>query len=452
MSIGGCILENITIQERAETKDLEARLKESNAIIYDLTYFDTITRLPNRKKLLKEFSETANSAIFMIDIDRFHSINEIYGREMGDQLLEKVGERLKAFVNHEAVFANGEDEFIVYHQNLPFYKIEKIGQEMGELLSNPFTIDDQYVYITVSIGISHFPATGQSIQELLNQAELGMYKVKGMGRNNYQVFLPQDAVKVARKSRIELDLQRALERNQLHLVYQPKINLATGDLMAVEALLRWTHPELGNISPGEFIPIAEESGIIRNIGYWVMYEAVRQTKEWQDAGYKISTAVNVSAIQLKDRHFVKRVLKILTQLNLNPRFLIVEITESVIRDFKVAQNSIVELRNNNIRIAIDDFGTGYSSLSVLKDAEVDEVKIDKSFIDNVPEDSVSSSLVSTMIQMGQNMNFDIIAEGIETLEQSTYLLENNCKYGQGYLFSKPVTPQEITAYIENHSH
>ena len=183
-----------------------------------------------------------------------------------------------------------------------------------------------------------------------------------------------------------------------------------------------------------------------------MYEAVRQTKEWQDAGYKISTAVNVSAIQLKDRHFVKRVLKILTQLNLNPRFLIVEITESVIRDFKVAQNSIVELRNNNIRIAIDDFGTGYSSLSVLKDAEVDEVKIDKSFIDNVPEDSVSSSLVSTMIQMGQNMNFDIIAEGIETLEQSTYLLENNCKYGQGYLFSKPVTPQEITAYIENHSH
>ena len=445
-------MENITIQERAETKDLEARLKESNAIIYDLTYFDTITRLPNRKKLLKEFSETANSAIFMIDIDRFHSINEIYGREMGDQLLEKVGERLKAFVNHEAVFANGEDEFIVYHQNLPFYKIEKMGQEMVELLSNPFTIDDQYVYITVSIGISHFPATGQSIQELLNQAELGMYKVKGMGRNNYQVFLPQDAVKVARKSRIELDLQRALERNQLHLVYQPKINLATGDLMAVEALLRWTHPELGNISPGEFIPIAEESGIIRNIGYWVMYEAIRQTKEWQDAGYKISTAVNVSAIQLKDRHFVKRVLKILTQLNLNPRFLIVEITESVIRDFKVAQNSIVELRNNNIRIAIDDFGTGYSSLSVLKDAEVDEVKIDKSFIDNVPEDSVSSSLVSTMIQMGQNMNFDIIAEGIETLEQSTYLLENNCKYGQGYLFSKPVTPQEITAYIENHSH
>ena len=250
MSIGGCILENITIQERAETKDLEARLKESNAIIYDLTYFDTITRLPNRKKLLKEFSETANSAIFMIDIDRFHSINEIYGREMGDQLLEKVGERLKAFVNHEAVFANGEDEFIVYHQNLPFYKIEKMGQEMVELLSNPFTIDDQYVYITVSIGISHFPATGQSIQELLNQAELGMYKVKGMGRNNYQVFLPQDAVKVARKSRIELDLQRALERNQLHLVYQPKINLANGDLMAVEALLRWTHPELGNISPG----------------------------------------------------------------------------------------------------------------------------------------------------------------------------------------------------------
>ena len=456
MSIGGRMLKNINTQPRAETKDLKAQLKESNAAIYDLTYFDPITKLPNRKKLMDKFSgnmETNNNAIFMIDIDRFHSINEIYGREIGDQLLEQTGERLKTFVhNAEVVFANGEDEFIVYHQNVPFYEIEKIGQEMVELLSNPFTIEKQSVYITVSIGISHYPATGQHIHELLNQAEIGMYKVKGMGRNNYQVFLPQDGIKLARKSRIELDLQRALERNQLHLVYQPKINLATGELIAVEALLRWKHPELGNISPGEFIPIAEESGIIQNIGYWVIYEAIRQAKEWQDMGYEISTAVNVSAIQFKDRHFVKRVLEVLKTLNLNPRFLIVEITESVIRNFQSAKNSIVELRNNDIRIAIDDFGTGYSSLSVLRDSQVDVVKIDKSFIDNVPQDAISSSLVGTMIQMGQDMNFDIVAEGIETLEQSTYLLENNCKYGQGYLFSKPVLPHEITVYIENHSH
>lgn len=458
MSIGGRMLKNINTQERAKTKDLEARLKESNATIYDLTYFDAITKLPNRKKLIDKFNEkmetkeASDNAIFMIDIDRFHSINEIYGRKIGDQLLEQVGERLNRFVdNNESVFAHGEDEFIVYYQNLPFYKIEKIGQEMVELLSNPFTIVEQFVYITVSIGISHFPATGQCIHELLNQAEIAMYKVKGMVRNNYQVFLAQDAIKVARKSRIELDLQRALERNQLHLVYQPKINLATGELIAVEALLRWKHPEFGNISPGEFIPIAEESGNIQNIGNWVMYEAIRQAKEWQDMGYEISTAVNVSAIQFKDRHFVKRVLEVLKTLNLNPRFLIVEITESAIQDFQSAKNSIVELRNNNIRIAIDDFGMGYSSLSVLRDSEVDVVKIDKSFIDNVPRDAMSSSLVSTMIQMGQNMNFDIIAEGIETMEQSTYLLENNCKYGQGYLFSKPVLPHEITTYIENHS-
>lgn len=458
MSIGGRPVKNISTQERGETKDLRARLKESNATIYDLMYYDPITKLPNRRKLIDQFNkkiettEANNSAIFMIDIDRFHSINEIYGREIGDQLLKQVGERLKIFVNNnESVFANGEDEFIVYHQNLPFYKVEKIGQEMVELLSNPFTIGDQFIYITVSIGISHYPATGQCIHELLNQAEIAMYKVKGMVRNHYQVFLPQDAIKVARKSRIELDLQRAIERNQLHLVYQPKINLATGELIAVEALLRWKHPELGNISPGEFIPIAEESGIIQNIGYWVMYEAIRQAKEWQDMGYEISTAVNVSAIQFKDRHFVQRVLEVLKTLNLNPRFLIVEITESVIQNFQSAKNSIVELRNNNIRIAIDDFGMGYSSLSVLRDSQVDVVKIDKSFIDNVPQDAMSSSLVSTMIQMGQNMNFDIVAEGIETLEQSTYLLENNCKYGQGYLFSKPVLPHEITTYIENHS-
>lgn len=459
MSIGGRTVKNIKAQKRAETKDLEARLKESNAAIYDLMYYDSITKLPNRKKLINQFNknletnEANNSAIFMIDIDRFHSINEIYGREVGDQLLTSIGERLQHFTqNDEGVFANGEDEFIVYHQHLSFYKTEKMGQEMVEMLSNPFTIGDHFIYITVSIGISHFPATGQCIHELLNQAEIGLYKVKRIGRNNYQVFLPQDALEVERKSRLELDLQRALERNQLHLVYQPKINLATGELIAVEALLRWKHPELGNISPGEFIPIAEESGIIRNIGYWVLYEAIRQAKEWQDMGYEISTAVNVSAIQFKDCHFAKRVLEALTAFKLPARFLIVEITESVVKNFQSAKNSIVELRNNDIRIAIDDFGTGYSSLSVLRDTKVDVVKIDKSFIDNIPQDAISSSLVSTMIQMGQNMNFDIIAEGIETLEQSNYLLENNCKYGQGYLYSKPVFPHEITAFIENHSH
>lgn len=443
---------------RAETKDLEARLKESNETIYDLMYYDAITTLPNRKKLVQEFTlnleekEAEMSAIFVIDIDRFHSVNDIYGREIGDRLLFAVGERLKTIVKQsETVFANGEDEFIVYYQNLPFYKTEKMGRNIVEMLVNPFEIDDHLIYITVSVGVSHFPSTSQCIHELLDQAEIGMYKVKSSSRNNYQVFLPQDALELERKSRIELDLQRALEKNEMYLVYQPKINLATGELIAVEALLRWKHPKLGNITPGEFIPIAEESGIIRNIGYWVIYEAIRQAKAWQDSGYEVSTAVNVSAIQFKDCHFVNRVLEALKRLQLNPRFLIVEITESVVKNFQSAKKSIVELRNNDIRIAIDDFGTGYSSLSVLRESEVDVVKIDKSFIDHVPQDAISSSLVSTMIRMGQDMNFEIIAEGIETIEQSTYLLENNCKFGQGYLYSQPLLAHEITAFIDNHN-
>ena len=304
----------------------------------------------------------------------------------------------------------------------------------------------------MSIGISHFPSTGQNIAELLNQAEIGLYKVKRNGRNNYRVFLIQDAVDIERRSRIEIDLQRVIERKQLYLAYQPKINLITGKLIAVEALLRWEHPELGNIPPGEFIPIAEDSGIIRNIGYWVMYEAVRQAKEWQDMGYEIRTAVNVSEIQFRDRYFVKKVLEVLATLGLPARYLIVEVTESVVKNYQSAKNSIVELRNNDIRIAIDDFGTGYSSLSVLRDSQVDAVKIDKSFIDNVPSDFISSNLVNTIIQMGKNMNLDIIAEGIETKEQSEYLLKHNCLYGQGYLFSRPVSPEEITAFIENSSH
>lgn len=451
-------MKDIKTKDPATTDDLAAQLMKSNEIIYNLTYYDERTKLPNRKNLINRYNKMINNnketynAIFIIDIDRFHSINELYGREVCNRLLEAVGQRLQKFMSvEESVYSNGEDEFIVWDQGLPFNKAEKKGREMVDLLATPFTIDGHVIYITVSIGISHFPSTGQNIAELLNQAEIGLYKVKRNGRNNYRVFLIQDAVDIERRSRIEIDLQRAIERKQLYLAYQPKINLITGKLIAVEALLRWEHPELGNIPPGEFIPIAEESGIIRNIGYWVMYEAVRQAKEWQDMGYEIRTAVNVSEIQFRDRYFVKKVLEVLATLGLPARYLIVEVTESVVKNFQSAKNSIVELRNNDIRIAIDDFGTGYSSLSVLRDSQVDAVKIDKSFIDNVPSDFISSNLVNTIIQMGKNMNLDIIAEGIETKEQSEYLLKHNCLYGQGYLFSRPVSPEEITAFIENSS-
>ena len=451
-------MKDIKTKDPATTDDLAARLMKSNEIIYNLTYYDERTKLPNRKNLISRYNKMINNnketynAIFIIDIDRFHSINKLYGREVCNRLLEAVGQRLQKFMSvEESVYSNGEDELIVWDQGLPFNKAEKKGREMVDLLATPFTIDEHVIYITVSIGISHFPSTGQNIAELLNQAEIGLYKVKRNGRNNYRVFLIQDAVDIERRSRIEIDLQRAIERKQLYLAYQPKINLITGKLIAVEALLRWEHPELGNIPPGEFIPIAEDSGIIRNIGYWVMYEAVRQAKEWQDMGYEIRTAVNVSEIQFRDRYFVKKVLEVLATLGLPARYLIVEVTESVVKNFQSAKNSIVELRNNDIRIAIDDFGTGYSSLSVLRDSQVDAVKIDKSFIDNVPSDFISSNLVNTIIQMGKNMNLDIIAEGIETKEQSEYLLKHNCLYGQGYLFSRPVSPEEITAFIENSS-
>lgn len=441
---------------KKQNLELKTQLNHSYQYINELTYRNDLTGLPNRKQLIKNFNTALNEtkahekAILLIDIDRFHSTNELYGREIGDRLLIELSKRLKKLCGKtNTVYHIGEDEFIILQEKTPYAKLENVAKEIQEIVIKPFEIEGRALYINVSIGISHYPHTAQRIEKLLHQAEIALFKVKTVRKNGYQIILPQDTKIIERKRRIEFDLNEVIDNEELYLAYQPKISLTTGEVTAVEALLRWEHPKFGFISPGEFIPIAEESGIIKDIGLWVIYEAVRQTKEWHEKGYKISVAVNVSAIQFEDDLFVQRIIEILNYFELDPNYFIVEITESVMIDYENAEAIAKELNHHQIKIAIDDFGTGYSSLNVLNNMSIDMVKIDRSFIKDIPNHEKAVPLVKTMIQMGESLDFTIVAEGIETLEQKEFLIENNCDVGQGYYFSRPVSADRVISYIQN---
>lgn len=443
------------MKDQSSNEQLVSRLNETKKEIYCLTYHNPITNLPNRKKFDEIFEEKirqqncSEAAVLSIDIDRFHSINELYGRDTGDQLLLLVAERLRnLFECDHCVFHDNKDTFLVYSEGTTYEDTEQLGLDIFEVLSELFTIDGRSFYITASVGGSHYPTTGKTSHDLLNQAEIAMFKVKKCTQNSYITFLPQDAKDIERKVKIELELQKAIENEELFLMFQPKIELKTDKVISVEALLRWNHPELGVIPPNEFIPIAEETGIIIDIGYWVIYEAVKQTRVWHDLGYKVRIAINVSAMQFWDRHFVMKLSDMLTTFKIDAKYLEVEITESVFKDYCHSDSVVEKLKRLGARIAIDDFGTGYSSLSILKDTIIDTVKMDKSFIDNIPKDPISSILVATMIRMGEDLGFSLIAEGIETQEQADYLIEHGCFLGQGFLYSKPVLAPELTEYME----
>ncbi len=438
-------------------KELLEVVNRKQEELHQVTYFDILTQLPNRTKMTEEFEKRLNNhtecskygatediAIYILDIDRFRTINELYGRHAGDQVLIKVTERLRNLLGEEAIIAReSEDEIFIMLDCGTEASCKETGRAIVDLFTQPFKVEESTFYVTASIGISRYPDNAQDMEALLQQAEIAMYKVKRSGKNNFHLFEASDAAAIERKRRIEFGLKEALVKNELYLAYQPKVIMETEEMYGVEALLRWEHPILGTVPPMEFIPVAEEAGIINEIGYWVIHEAVRQTKVWQEKNLFLHISVNVSALQLEDQYFGNKVKNVLELYDLDPSYFIVEITESVMTKGEQANRIIQELHGYGIKVAIDDFGTGYSSLSVLNNVLVDMVKIDKSFIDHIVSKSNTASLVKTMIQMGKSLDFKIVAEGIETIEQLDFLKENNCEYGQGYYFSKPVTPCEI---------
>jgi diguanylate cyclase (GGDEF)-like protein len=393
-------------------------------------------------------------AIFFLDLDRFKFINDTKGHSIGDVLLKKVAECLQQAVGSDCMVSRyGGDEFIILANNMDKQRASLLAKKILDRFSEAIDLDRNTYFITPSIGISLYPADGTDIESLIQKADTAMYQAKENGKNNFQFFSCELANLTLRKIELENDLRKALEQNDLQLYYQPQIDLETGKLVGVEALLRWKHPGLGNISPTEFIPLAEDSGLIVPIGLWVLETACEQNKAWQDAGFEaIPIAVNISVRQFQDEQFVDKVLSILEHTGLNPAYLELEITESILQNKNESTKILNQLKEHGIRFSIDDFGTGYSSLSYLRYLPLDKIKIDKSFLDQIDVDSHQRTMAKTIIDMGNNLGFTVVAEGIEKQEQVTILKEYACQIGQGYYYSLPLMVEQMDNFLmEKHS-
>ncbi|WP_349346401.1 putative bifunctional diguanylate cyclase/phosphodiesterase [Priestia megaterium] len=434
--------------------------------IKQMAYYDPLTNLPNRywlnkqlKKLLLNRESPELLAILFLDLDRFKSINDTHGHHHGDVLLRRVAERLrKCIPSSDFISRHGGDEFIlVLHSLKTVEEIEEMTEQIVKEMALPFYIDGDKVLTSTSVGISLFSKECQQhiipkdadelIDRLIKQADIAMYVAKRNGRNTYEMSSSSSNERIIKTISMENELKYALERDEFQLVYQPLIDLKTSDVIGAEALIRWNSAKFSTVYPNEFLPILEEVGLIVPVGKWVLEEACKQMKAWTELNSLASKiGVNVSPIQLKSSRFVAEMEQILKRTGLEPRFLELEITESVIQNSQESKKVLNRLRSLGVKVAMDDFGTCYSSLSYLKHLPINTLKIDKSFIDDL--DGVGKVLVETIIQMGKKLNFDLTAEGIENEEQLQFVTEQGCHIGQGYLFDKPLSPEEMSRLLK----
>ncbi|MGJ7922358.1 DUF4084 domain-containing protein [Neobacillus sp. LXY-4] len=430
--------------------------KKAEETIQHMAYYDELTGLPNRNlfyKILNQEMQAAKEgnssvAIMFIDLDRFKSVNDTLGHHVGDLLLKEVTARLNECIGKNGTVCRlGGDEFTVILPSEIENDCEMMSIKILNSIDKTFKIEGHEIFVTPSIGISIYPEHGETEEELIKKADIAMYNAKDSGKNTYHFYNSGLDDMNTRKMKLENALRRAIEKNELFLHYQPKVELATGKILGLEALIRWTHPEFGIISPEEFIPLAEETGLIGQIGEWVLKKACYQNKTWQNMGLpSITISVNVSAHQLNEA-FVLSVFRVLQETNLEPDCLELEITESVMQNISKSSAILKELKEIGIQISLDDFGTGYSSLSYLRHLPVNSVKIDKSFIQDILPHSNGGVMVKTIIDMGKNLNFNVIAEGVENPQQNVFLQQNNCYIGQGFLFSPPVPAENIVRLL-----
>jgi len=425
-----------------------------------LAHHDFLTDLPNRPLLNERLTQAIalarrhrrKAAVLFLDVDRFKDVNDSLGHAMGDKLLLSVARRLLACVRvSDTVSRQGGDEFLVLLPDIE--RPQDAGRFAAKILTAlavPHGIDGEELHITISIGIGLYPDDGQDVDTVIKSADTAMYHAKENGRNNYQFFAQDMNTRMVERLSIEGSLRGALERGEFSLYYQPKINLESGALIGTEALIRWRHPVRGTILPEQFIPIAEDCGLITPIGDWVLREACRQAKAWTDAGLEaVPVAVNISAVQLRDKDFLKGVRGILTQTRLEPRWLELELTESVLmQDAESTGRTLQALKAMGVQLAVDDFGTGYSSLSYLTQFPIDTLKIDQSFVRKMLLNTNDASMISTVISMGKNLNQRVIAEGVETKQQLRFLQARQCSEGQGYYFSHPLNAGDFAKYVE----
>jgi len=437
-------------------------VSESRAMTLKMSHLarhDFLTGLPNRMLLTERLSQAIGLAqrhhrqvaLLFIDLDCFKNINDSLGHTIGDQLLQSVGERLLATVRAtDTVCRQGGDEFVIL---LP--EIEQpqdaahIAQKLLDAFAVPHLIGGQELHITLSIGISVYPDDGVDLDAVLQNADTAMYHAKTNGRNNFQFFRADMNTRAVRRLLIENNMRRALKQGEFVLNYQPQINLASGAITGAEALIRWRDPDLGAIPPGQFVPVAEECGLIVTIGHWVLREACQQVKVWLDSGLRVpSIAINISAVEFRHKNFLEGLAKILDETGLTPDYLELELTESLLmHDVESSATVLESLKDMGIKLAIDDFGTGYSSLSYLKRFPITTLKIDQSFVRDITTDINDATIVSAVVGMGRNLNHRVIAEGVETREQFEFLSTRQCPEAQGFLFSHPLPAEDFARLL-----
>lgn len=425
-----------------------------------MAYFDPLTELPNRTNLLQEIahqikrynSTKLTFATLFLDIDHFKHINDSFGHFYGDQVLVELANRLKLCLKKTDHIARiGGDEFVILLTKLP------PEQSLVPILDNIFSVFERYfdfgeesLRLSTSIGIANYPQDGQTPEALLKNADTAMYLAKKNGRNGYAFYSPELTDVAISRVRLQSALYQGVELKQFSLVYQPQFNLHNQTLLGFEALIRWHHPQLGLVSPDEFIPMAEKTGAIQSIGEWVLRTACQQAKQWLDAGYLLDKlSVNVSAIQLKQSNFIEMLIRILSESQLPAHKLEIEITEGfLIENKQKAIHDLQQIAELGVGIALDDFGTGYSSLSYLKGLPLQKLKIDRSFINDIPDDKESNAIVAAILAMGNSLSLIVTAEGIEDEKQMSYLDQIGCHFGQGYYLGRPLSVEDATNLLK----
>jgi diguanylate cyclase (GGDEF)-like protein/PAS domain S-box-containing protein len=452
------VIDSADLQEfNAYIRDISER-KHAETVIWNQANFDSLTSLPNRNLFLQKLEHEIRScdrsnlslALLYIDLDRFKDVNDTLGHDMGDLLLIEISSRLKKTLREiDTVSRLSGDEFtVILGQIDDPLSVQPLCQQLLDELARPYQLDNEKVFLTASIGVTFYPQDSKDIDVLQRNGDQAMYAAKGNGRNSFHFFTPELQERAIRKRKMIKDLREAMQQQQFEIYYQPIIDMKTEGLTKAEALLRWHHPESGKVSPSVFIPIAEETGLIADIGNWVFYSAVEQANRWRDQfNIDFQVSINTSPLQwIDEAAAMNQWFSHLQEIGISGQAITVEITEGLLMDANdKITNRLLDFRDAEVQVSIDDFGTGYSSLSYLKQFDIDYLKIDQSFVRNLDHDKNDLALCEAIIVMAHKLGIKVIAEGVETKTQNQLLKDFGCDYGQGYLYSKPVPASDFEA-------
>lgn len=439
-------------------RDIRER-KETEKAIYHLAFHDSLTNLSNRRSFMNHLrneimsSKMSNTklSILYIDLDNFKMINDQWGHNVGDLVLNEAANVIQSAIKGKDVAARlGGDEFAVMLKNVQddndtVHLVEHILHKFQQ----PLKVNEQEFSLTCSIGLAHFPKHGDSPEELLRNADTALYYIKERGKNDFMVFDQKMEDQSFERRLLESAMREAIREEQFYMEYQPKIKMSSKELFGMEALVRWKHPDLGVIPPGKFISLAEETGLIIPLGEWILRESCRQMVAWQKEGFPLlNVSVNISVRQLEDDRFIEKVEAIIQETGLNPKWLEFEVTESVLADVKNTVPVLREIRKLGIQISVDDFGTGYSSLSYIKDLPIDTLKVDRSFVRDIHENYESKAIARAIIDLARSVGLNVIAEGVELQEQVDVLSNDGYEFGQGYYYSRPLDVESFANFVE----